>query len=187
MTINKKVAQNTINFIGGNPKVAEFADDANLKRIDILKCIDTPQKGVQTCASIGLNCTDIGLTCNDKKIRVEIVGASDILIERFENIVASVAFEIMDAQRCFPGYIVKDVIEQYIPDCEMKHILLTDPFLWEGAKGIVAGDIMIEWLMLVPISEAEYGFACENGVDMLEEKFEESDIDVYNMYRKSVI
>lgn len=117
---------------------------------------------------------------------MEIVGTSDVLIEMFENIVATTAFEIMDAQRCFPGYIVEDVIEQYLPDSEMKHILITDPFLWKSAKEIVTANVHIEWLMLVPISDAEFEFACENGADALERKFEAEGIDIYNIYRKSV-
>lgn len=187
MEINKLVAKTELNFIGGQPRVREYWDSQNKKKIDILTSMDKPQRGVHTCATIGLNDTDIGLVSDGASLRVEIVGASDILIENFANIVATTAFDIMESKKCFPGYIVKNVIEQYIPDCEMKHIMLTDPFLWEDANCIAVGKVTIAWLMMIPISEKEYEYACENGIDALETLFENENIDIYNMYRKSTI
>lgn len=187
MEIDKLVAKKELSFIGGQPKVREFWNNLNNKKIDVLKCADTPQKGVQSCATIGLNAVDIGLVSDGKSLRVEVVGASNVLIECFENIVASVAFDVMDSKQCFPGYIVKDVIEQYIPNCKMKHIMLTDPFLWDDANCMEIGEIYVAWLMMVPISEEEYKYACKNGIEALETLFEEKDIDIYNLHRESVI
>lgn len=187
MEINKVVAQKELSFIGGKPKVTEFWDDFNNRKVDILKCVNIPQKGIQTCATIGLNDTDIGLVSNEKSLRVELIGASDILIEKYENIIASVAFAIMESGKCFPGCIIQNVIQQYIPECEMKHILLTDPFLWEGAKSFTIDGINVAWLMLVPIAEEEYQYASEKGVEELELLFEAKGIDIYNIYRKVVL
>ncbi len=39
----------------------------------------------------------------------------------------------------------------------------------------------------VPISEEEHKYACKNGIEALETLFEEKDIDIYNLYRESVI
>jgi Suppressor of fused protein (SUFU). len=187
VSIDRLVAQEELRIFGGVPKVNRHQNESNDDTVDILKCVDVPQKGIQSCASIGLNGTDIGLLSGDSKLRVEILGASDISVNEFENIVASVAFYIMKSQKCFPGYIVPNVIEQYIENCEMKHVLLSSPFLWENVKSISFEDICIAWLLIVPISDAEYGYAQEHGVDSLETLFEEKEIDIFNMFRKSLV
>lgn len=187
MEINKVVAQQELYILGGKPKVNRYWDYLEDKNVDIMKCMDVPQKGVQSCATIGLNNTDIGLKNGEKKLRVEILGASDVLIENFENIVASVVFHIMDSHKCYPGYIVENIISQYIPESDMKHILLTDPFLWQNTESLLKEDICVAWLMMVPISESEYWYAKKSGVEKLEKVFEEKEIDIYNIHRKTVI
>lgn len=186
MELNKAVAKAEMNFIKGTPQIRRFWDSSNEKQIDILKCLNTPQNGLQVCATIGLNKIDIGLISDKKPLRAEIVGASDILNNSFENMIATTAFKIMDSHTCFPGYIVDNVIEEYIPDCEMKHFLLTDPFLWEDAQSITLDSVHIAWLMTVPISHKEYEYARINGVSKLESAFEHHNIDIYNIYRKSI-
>lgn len=187
MDINKIVAQHELQILGGTPKVNRHWNDTEDKSIDILKCMDVPQKGIQSCASIGLNNTDIGLQSGEQKLRVEILGACDKQINEFENIIASVAFNVMDSNNCYPGYIVEDIINQYIPESHMKHILLTDSFLWENTESISVEDVCIALLMIVPISDEEFEYIQKNGVDALEKQFEEKEIDIYNIYRKSII
>lgn len=118
---------------------------------------------------------------------MEILGASDVLIDKFENIIAAIAFDIMDTRKCYPGYIAENVINQYIEDGDMKHVLLTDPFIWENAKSISIDHICVAWLMVVPISEREYEHAQTKSVKALEKLYKEKEIDIYNLYRKSVI
>lgn len=187
MELNKIVAKTELEFIGGEPKVTEFLNQTDQKKIDILKCVNASWEGVQTCATIGLNSVDIGLISNGSKLRVEVLGVSDVSVNCFENILATTAFEIMDSQECFPGHVVQSVVREYLPDCEMQHILLTDPFLWEGAKSIVVGDICVAWLLMVPISDQEFKYAQENGVDALEALLEEKSVDVCDIYRESVV
>lgn len=187
MEINKAVAQRELQILGGKPKVNRYWNQSEDKNVDVLKCMDVPQKGVQSCATIGVNGTDIGLQSGERQLRVEILGASDVVIESFANIVASVAFDIMDSHQCYPGYIAEEVISQYIPESDMKHVLLTDPFLWENAESLLKEDLCVAWLMMVPISDAEYELAKRSGVEELEKVLEEKEIDIYNINRKSVI
>lgn len=187
MNTNQKVAKAELRFLGGTPKVGRYTNENGEKTIDIFQSINVPQDGVQSCATIGLNSIDLGLVSNSHNLRVEIVGASDIAIENLGNIMASIAFEIMQSRKCFPGYIITNVIQSYIPNSEMQHVLLTDPFLWEEAKCIVDNDLVIVWLMMVPISDKEYQYAKENGVEELEKIFEAENIDIYNFHRESVI
>lgn len=44
MDINKIVAQHELQILGGTPKVNRYWNDTEDKSIDILKCMDVPQK-----------------------------------------------------------------------------------------------------------------------------------------------
>ena len=155
MVLNKVIAQKELKIFGGQPNVNRFWNDSESISIDILKCDNTPQQGIQSCATIGLNAIDIGIVNGGHKIRIEVLGAIATTVEQYSNIIASVAFEIMNTEKCYPGYIARNIIEQYVEETEMKHILLTDPFLWDDAKSFQHDNILIAWLMAVPISETE--------------------------------
>lgn len=187
MDTNKRVAQELVKIIGGNPQIFRYYDEAEVKYVDIFCSKNVSQKGLQSCATIGLNNSDINLVNGERELRVEILGACDIRIDCFENILTTVAFEIMDAHKCYPGYIVENVIPLYIPDSDMKHLLLVTPFVWENTETIVLDDRFIAWLQIIPISENEYRYAILNGVNELENLLEEKDIDVFDIYRESVV
>lgn len=191
MELDKQIAYAERKFLGGMPKVERHNNQSGKKQIDLLNCENVPQNGVRSCATIGLNRVDIGLSTqigdNIRKLRIELVGACDVAIKSYTNIMATVAFNIMDTQTCFPGYIVEDAVDEYIVDSEMKHVLLYDPFLWESADVVVDDEVAVTWLMLVPISDQEYQYARTQGIEKLVQLFEKAEIDVYNIYRSSVV
>lgn len=184
---NKIIVKNELSILGKISKVQRYWDDIYTKSIDIFQALNIPQKGVQSCATIGLYKTDIGLISDDKELRAEILGALDISVNVFENIMASIAFEIMDRNKCFPGYMIDYIIPRYIQDSDMKHILITNPFVWEHTESLLLENCYVAWLMAVPISQREYEYAQNKGVDELETIFVEEQIDIYNIYRESVI
>ena len=185
--MNKAIAQAELKIFGGIPQVTRYWDDSREKSIDVLRSLTVPYEGIQSCASIGVSSTDIGLMSNGKSLRVEILGGADASVKAFPGIMASAGFEIMKMRKCFPGYIVKNVIAQYIPDSDMKHILLTDPFIWENAESIEVDECCVAWLMAVPISEKELKYAQRNGADALEAVFEKRQADIYDLYRESLV
>lgn len=138
-------------------------------------------------ATIGLSEYEIGLECDNKKLTIEILGACDEKDDFFPNIIATTAFEIMENDNCGYGDIIYNVIAEYISTSEMKHVYLMNPFLWNGFKTIELEERKIAWLLVVPISEQEKNYAIENGCTALENKFEEFNIDIFNLNRKSVI
>ncbi|MMZ71657.1 Antitoxin YqcF [compost metagenome] len=70
----------------------------------------------------------------------------------------------------------------------MKHMLFVPPFLWEEQlQTIDFQDKKVAWLLAVPISENEYLFAQEYGSNKLEDLFEQKQIDIFDIERKSVL
>ena len=187
MDINKIIARKELEVIGGKPQVYRYWDEKYKKSVDILSCVDRPYPGVISYATIGLSEYDIGMLSDNKKFRVELLGACDEEEKFFVNILSTTAFEIMERHNCGYGHIIPNVISQYIKDCEIKHIYLMNPFLWDGFKTVEFEDRKIAWLLIIPISNQEKEYAIANGWDALETKFEEADIDIFNLKRKSIV
>ncbi|MPQ45126.1 suppressor of fused domain protein [Clostridium tarantellae] len=102
---------------------------------------------------------------------------------------SSCAFNIINTKfSCYPGAIFKNVVEFYIPNNSMKHILFTHPFLWDDRLETLSFENKkVAWLLAVPISEEELNYANCNGLDALEELFDEKQIDIFDLNRESII
>lgn len=183
----KQVAQIENRAIGGSPLVNRYWDSENIKYIDIYEANNRPEKGVKTCATIGLSKTDIHLISGNKDVRIELISACDNSIEDLPSIIASTAFEIMDKEEACYGAIIDNVISEYVEDSEMAHVYLMNPFLWDDLKTIEFPDKWVSWLLAIPISDKEKDYAIKNGYEALEDLFEKKQIDVYDLYRKSVV
>ncbi|CRK84568.1 suppressor of fused domain protein [Neobacillus massiliamazoniensis] len=176
---NKVIARTALNAFEGKPKVFKYWDDNNISSVDILSCEDRNFEGILSYATLGLSDFSIGYEGNRIPLRAELVGASDF--ECFPNIINS-KFE------CSLGTIFKGVIEMYLPDRHMKHILFLSPFLWENKlKTIKFEKKQVAWLMAIPISEEEKNYADKNGLKALEELFDENQINIFDLERTSVI
>ena len=70
----------------------------------------------------------------------------------------------------------------------MKHLFFTSPSLWQdNLETLDLETKKVAWLMAVPISEAERQYKEANGADALEDLFEEHQVDILDLTRKSVV
>lgn len=185
---NRTIAKAALGALGGKPIVYAYWDNNKENYIDILSCNDRPYDGVTSYSTIGLSGHSIDLTIDDIPLRVEIVGACASEYECFPNILGSCAFNIINTKyKCYPGAIFPSVVKYYLPDSSMKHILFMPPFLWEEELTTLSfNDKKVAWLLAVPISDKEFEYAIEHGTDALETLFEEVQIDIFDLKRKSV-
>lgn len=184
---NKILAQTAVKAFEGKPNVFKYYDDNHKSSVDILSCEDKNFESILSYSTLGLSDFSIGYEGNGLPLRVELVGASDF--ECFPNILATCAFNIINSKfECSFGTTFKNVIDMYLPDSPMKHILFLSPFLWEDTlKTIKFKKKQVAWLMAIPISEEEKQFADNNGIEALEQLFEEHQINVFDLERTSVI
>ena len=189
MIDNKRIAHTVLEIIGGKPKVIRYWDNSRESMIDIFIGADRPYEGISSYSTIGLSGYSIDLKTEDnKELRVEFIGACDSSSDMFANIISSCAFNIIsDKYSCNPGTVFPCVVSEYYPDIEMRHIYFTAPFLWENIHNLEFDDVIVTWLMAIPISDNEFGFLINNGSDQLEALFEDKDIDVFDINRKSVL
>lgn len=185
---NKIIAKAAFDAFGGKPSVTKYWDDKNESSIDILSCGGRPYNGVTSHSTIGLSSYSIGYTTDSTPLRIEIVGACASGYDCFRNILASCAFNIINTKfKCYPGAIFENIVKFYMHDSLMRHILFVSPFLWENRlKTLNFEDKKVAWLLAVPISEEEFKYAKDKGTDALEELFDEEQIDIFNLNRKSV-
>lgn len=183
----KQIAQIEKKVIGGNPIVNRYWDSNNVNNIDVYEANNRPENGVKACATIGLSKHDIQLISDGKDLRIELVGACNNSVELFPNIIASAALNIIQNKECNYGDIIDNIISEYVDDTEMAHAYLMAPFLWADLKTVDFNDKWVTWLMVVPISEKEKNYAFTFGCDALENLFEVKRIDIYDLFRESVI
>lgn len=188
MHINKPVAFKEQEFLGKLTNVISYHDDRNIKEINILLVENSLGEGVKACATIGLNKTDLGMKVDDKPLRVELLATAYQNDDNLcQNILSTTAFEIMDRGECKPEYIVENIVSMYKKEIDMKHILLVDPFLWDNIGTLDIEGLIVTWLLIVPISQAELDYSKEKGTSTLLDLFEEKQIDIYDINRKSVL
>ena len=78
--------------------------------------------------------------------------------------------------------------EPWWPDSPLDHLLLSLPYIF-GPEFEVCSlpDRHIHFLWLLPITQAEREFKAANGLDALEERFEQSGIEYWNPLRTSLV
>jgi antitoxin YqcF len=129
---NKALAQYLKSMIGDRPKIHAFWDVANKSSVDIFCVEDVPQKGISTAATLGLSDASIESEVYGKPLRVELLMSFRTAQGDGENILATCAFNVINSGMIIrPGIIFPRVVELYRPKSPMRHILFTDPYLWD--------------------------------------------------------
>lgn len=185
---NKKIISMTIKAFSKEPNYMTYWDENNKSHINILEFTDDDADDV-CYSTIGLSDYANGNPYNDSDTRVEVVGISLKINDKFPNILSTIAFCMINSDwDCYPGAIFPDVVKMYGHSNTMKHILFTPPFLWEDVlKTLEFKDKTVAWLLAVPISEAEYKYAETYGTNKLEELLEFNQVDISDINRLSAI
>jgi antitoxin YqcF len=184
----KAVARHTAASFGGRPQVSRYWDDNRASYVDIVSCQDSPWAGVTAYGTVGLSQLALAPRGQPLETRVEILGACRSEHSEFANVIATAAFCAINSQwDIAPGVIFPDALRMYECSSTMVSLLFLPPFLWDGSfKSTLIDDRRLAWLMAVPISDAEAKLAIDAGVPVLEELFEERQIDIFDLNRASV-
>lgn len=186
---NKIIAKTAASIFGGQPKVEEYWDENENSSVDLLTCKGAPQKSRNSYSTIGLSDFPLMSDENDLGIGIELLGACESSCDEFSNIMTTASFYIINSQwLCTPGTIFPNIVSMYGCSSTMQHLLFVPPSLWsEEFKTIEFETKTVAWLMVIPISEADYSFADMEGSDKLEDLFVEKKIDIFNIERPSVV
>jgi len=182
-----KAPHRCLSTLLGSAKVHRYWDEAEKSSIDILEAKDAPVPKVTTWATIGLSDTHTALVVNGVPLGVEFLFPSMSVNSRAPNILATCAFNVINTKmKSEPGVIYPRVIEMYYKNIDVNHVLLGNPYLWD-VKTQEFNSKIVAWLLVIPISNAEYAVANSKGVDHLERALEARSVDIFNLRRKSIL
>lgn len=187
MMDRKDIFKYSRKFIGGTPDVYAYYTEDRSKSIDIMTSRDTQFTDVYVHSTIGLSEIDINKSLSGKRVGVELIAVGDKGKETICNILASVAFEIMDEHHCYFGKIFSDAISKYDNGLAMKHAILLSPVFWNQYKQMSSEDMIVSWLLLVPVSDTEKEYVEKYGVDAFEELLAKQDVDITDISRKPFV
>ena len=187
---NKELAKYITTIVGINRKIERFWDDKNQNYLDIFNCDDPVDINIKFYGTIGLsdyqNIIEMG--DGNKNIPVEFIMAGYKEYDEIPNILSTCGFYLLkDKWNCQPGSVFMSMVDFYY-EKEMRHIMFVPPFLWEEKlEPLKLENKTVYWLLAIPISEAELQYRNKNGFDALQELFEESGINIFDLDRKSII
>jgi antitoxin YqcF len=186
---NKALAKYVVKAFGGTPHVTEYEHDTADLSIGILWCQDRPVDGVTSYSTIRLSDYPMTWGKGEFPTRIELASACASKYNLFPNILASAAFCIIRTQRpCYPGAVMPDYVREYYASTAVPHLYFTAPFLWEDAlRPLNLQTKTVNWLLAMGISESEYSYLKEHGDNSLEDRFEERQIDIFDLSRPSAV
>jgi hypothetical protein len=173
--------------LGGSPRVTRYHDDNEEHSVDILSCEDRPTPGYTSLSTVTLHRYENRL--DDQDIRVELAATAESSAEAMANVLATSAFNVMkDGWLAAPGVVFPGLLQEYGLSETLEHVLWVEPFAYEQLADVDLGEgIRAHWLMAVPISEAERQFLVSEGYDALEKRFEETELEYFNLERPSLV
>ncbi len=185
---NRQIAKYLAEVIGRAPRIVAYHHDHLPLTLPIFIAHDQPQEGVVSYSTVGLS--DYRNGSEDQNLpRVEITGACDARISEFPNILATAGFCLMRSQwACFPQGALRDAVSPYRVSDTMKHLFMSNPFLWEpGLQTLKLDTKQVAWVFTVPISDEELFFMETAGGEALADRLERKQIDVFDICRPSIM
>ncbi|WP_077415943.1 suppressor of fused domain protein [Chryseobacterium sp. JV274] len=189
---NKKLANYITNIVGINKTIDRHYDEGKKNFIDIFTCDDPLYTRIKIWGTIGLSDHPNKIEMNDnsfKDISIELLAVGYKGSNILADIVSTSAFYIINkGWECQPGKVFMRIVEMRYETSEMKHIMFVSPFLWAGKlEPLELETKTVHWLLSIPISDKELEYRMENGTSALANIFQEKDIDIFDINRKSAI
>jgi len=181
------VARHIQKTIGGSPRSLKFKESikGTILRIDAYE--QRPWEGVTTYATIGLSSFPMYQDGKEFPVRPELLASAYGTNDEVSFLLSEVSFHVMKSGwMCSPGTVLRDVVKKVGISRSLEHVYFNSPFLWDGEMGSTQiSGMTVAWLMLIPITEAEYQFYKQRGHEALEASFAVAQIDIFDLGRKS--
>jgi len=186
---NKLLARHAVKALGGKPRVISYWDDPHERSVDIAICQNAPSRGLTSYSTVNLSDSPLMQKGREYPVRIELVGACDIEVEEFANVLSTAAFFVMkDKWFCRPGVVFETLVSMYKLSETMEHLYFTAPSQWsELNTTLELATKKVTWLWAIPISEAESRYIADNGDDEFESLLEKADGDVFDINRPSIV
>ena len=173
----------------------EFPQKKNMNRygseygemdIYIAEIVDNPWENLTSYSTIGLS--KYIHHSGDLPVQIEIIGACLSGTENFGNLISSCAFHSMENNYNITyGSCIQGLIDDYYISSCLSHITFVAPVFWETLAKKTVDGIDVLWLMALPISSSEAEYLSKYGIDALEKKLIETNADLTDFERASIV
>jgi hypothetical protein len=186
---NRLLAGTVASVFGGTPRVNRYWDAQERAFVDVLSSSDSPEKGVVSYSTLGLSDHPLLLHGAEYEVRAEFVGACYQRFDRtFPQVLSTAALCVVNSKWfSAPGVVFPDILAMYHASRSLSHVFFAPPCLWANLKTVRLPDKTVAWLLVVPISEAEFRLAEAKGPNELERQLAEARIDIFDLERPSVL
>ena len=187
---DKQITRKVALAFGGQTTTERHLDSTRKLEISILCASNCPIPGVNSYATIGLWRTSLEHAPDALPVRLELVAAFPANKDGFREVLAAAAFRIIRTRKAAaPGHAFPDYVHEWYPKATVPHLFFSVPSSWEedALNEMRMGNLEVQFLQILPISQAEYDFLLEHGEDALELKFIDGTVDFYDLKRNSVI
>ncbi len=182
------VAKAAAEAFGGTASLALHEDKEKSGALGVVTAVDSPERGMVSCGTVGFMAHDMGLKAEGRSLRAEMVMAGPSTEESLPELLVSCALGLAHSGRsCGHAKVVPDIVPATYSTHDLRHALFTVPFLWDGPEMVRFDDVLVAWLLVVPISDAERTYAVERGVDALEEVFRRDGVNVFDLDREPAV
>ena len=182
-----RVVQAAAGALGGAASLKRHESPEPPGALTVLTAKGTPEPGVSSYATIGFMSHDMGLRAEGASLRAELLMAAPDTADALPGLLVGIALRLARSGAvCRHGKIAADVVPRASPG-ELRHVLFSVPFLWDGPETVRFEDLLVAWLLLVPITEGEREFASRHGVEALEEVFRRQETDVFDLGRMTAV
>lgn len=190
--LTRYLASNFRIIAGANPIVEPYHDEDEATTVHILRTPDAPDKGIDSYATVSLH-THPFLREDGSPLGfgVELVAIGEAGDERIPDILATAAFNIVqEGWIVAPDTIFPGIVSAYNDGGSMQHALFLEPLsgLWpKEVERFTHEGKEIAFLQMLPISDSEYAFADEHGVDALLDRLLEHEFAPHDLDREPVV
>lgn len=187
---DKQIARKVALAFGSQTTTERHLDSTRKLEISILCVSNCPIPGVNSYSTVGLWRTSLEHGPDALPVRLELVAAFPAEKDGFREVLAAAAFRIMRTRKAAaPGHVFPDYVHEWYPKATVPHLFFSVPSSWEedALSEVQMGNLEVQFLQILPISQPEYDFLLEHGEDALELKFIAGAVDFYDLKRKSAI
>jgi len=184
--LQQEVALYSQDLLGSEAEIYTFEAVDGSRELPILIVPDCPSPGLSTYSTIGYS--DHPQPNYGSSLNLELIGACDTPITDFANVMTSCVIESLNNDRPINyGVVFWDIVSQYGISATLQHVTFVAPYFWEGFSKARLLDRDVHWLMVLPIAQSEMVYLKTHGVDALEKKLEESDLDFTDINREAAV
>lgn len=172
------------------PPIGRFLDANDQGDVFVMTARDCPHVGVNTFATVGLSEHALMTNGADFGTRVEFIAACGTAFSGLDAVISTAAFGVINSKWfCAPGIIFPGVVSMHPGVSKtMSDVYFAYPFLWGmRLNSTTLSGHTVAWLQVVPVSKRETAFALAHGSEKLEQLFERSPFDIFDLNRPSVV